>query len=163
MFQPTCHQAAQLPALFAMALAACGQQGVADTAGAPAVGSAPPCPHARPADVAALVGFAIELTDPLPFDPTPACDWNEKGGDGLVSITVVDARHFAAPYAAPGFARISGLGEEAFVVHELGAWKAGARVAGHAVFAEVDGPTESADTALALLRHVIDRLEGSSP
>ncbi len=161
MLKPFRCTAPSLLLVAALALVACGPHGTAETA--LATGEDANCQYATTAEVLAIVGFAIRPSDALPFDPTPGCDWDEVDGYGLVSIMVVDAEHYSEPYGAPDFMSVSGLGEQAFAVPEWNAWKAGARLPELAVFVLVDGPGESAETALALLRHVVDGLAGVSP
>lgn len=91
-----------------------------------------------------------------------ACQWDAKDEDGAhVQIQVIDdTQYWEKPSLAAGYEEKTGIGTEAFVVPELGGWKAGALTDASVAYVSMVGGSSSEDTTVELLRDLLDRLAG---
>jgi hypothetical protein len=89
-----------------------------------------------------------------------ACQWDgSSDADAIYAqIQVIeDTNYWSKPSLAEGYKALSGIGKEAFVVPEMGGWSAHA-LTDTAVFAvAVNGGTANSDTAIKLLRLLLER------
>jgi hypothetical protein len=89
-----------------------------------------------------------------------ACQWNGSSSDATYAqIQVIeDESYWSAPTLGEGYEELSGIGQEAYVIPELGGWTAGALTDKGIVAVALNGGTASHDSVIQFLRDVIARL-----
>jgi len=91
-----------------------------------------------------------------------ACQWDGTADEAAyVQVQVIDdPSYWSPPTLADGYAELTGIGEKAYVLPEMGGFAAGALDRGHVVVVGLAGGGASAESAESLLRLVVDRLPG---
>lgn len=110
-------------------------------------------------EIEELLGTPVENGDvagPL----GTACQWNGSADDSAYAQVQVisDTTYWEKPTLAEGYEQLDGIGKEAFVVPELGGWRAGAVTDASVIMVSVSGGTSNRDTAIRLLRSSLERL-----
>jgi hypothetical protein len=85
------------------------------------------------------------------------CQWAAKDYEGDMLVQVVPASYHEQPTLARGFQRVPELGPEAFVVPEMGGWKAATLRGKESIIVSVSGPAANQQTAIALLKETLAR------
>ena len=85
------------------------------------------------------------------------CQWVAKDDDGDMLVQIVSASSHEQPTLARGFQRLPEIGANAFVVPELGGWKAATVRGEDSVIVSVSGPAASQQAAIALLKDTLAR------
>jgi hypothetical protein len=85
------------------------------------------------------------------------CQWAAKDDDGDMMVQIVSASYHEQPTLAKGFQRLPEMGASAFVVPELGGWKAATVRGGESIIVSVSGPAANQQTAVALLKDTLTR------
>ena len=88
-----------------------------------------------------------------------ACQWNKTGGNGHVQVQVVRPQDWSPPKLAPKYKKVAGIGKAAYTDEELGGFTAAAVTDRNLVAVELSGGTASRETATALLKAVLARVE----
>lgn len=124
-------------------------------------------PNASTADICALLtrneatkalGAPVdvgEVAGPL----GSACQWKKTGGDGHVQVQVVRPRDWSPPKRAAEYRKLPGIGRDAYTIEELGAFVAAAVTDKNLVAVNIRGGTATTDTAVALLKIILSRVE----
>jgi hypothetical protein len=89
-----------------------------------------------------------------------ACHWSGSGDAEAIyaQIQVIeDTNYWSKPSLAEGYKALSGIGKEAFVVPEMGGWNAQALTDTAVLAVAVNGGTANSDTAIKLLRLLLER------
>lgn len=86
-----------------------------------------------------------------------ACQWAAKDDDGDMMVQIVDAAHHEQPTLAKGFQRLPEFGPKAFVVPEMGGFKAATVRGNESIIVSVSGTGVTAQTAVALLKDTLNR------
>ena len=110
-------------------------------------------------EIEGLLGTPVEngdVTGPL----GTACQWNGSADDSAYAQVQVisDTSYWEKPTLAKGYEELDAIGKEAFVVPELGGWRAGAVTDASVIMVSVSGGTSNRDTAIRLLRNSLERL-----
>ncbi len=110
-------------------------------------------------EIQELLGTPVENGDvagPL----GTACQWNGSADDSAYAQVQVisDTTYWEKPTLAKGYEQLDGIGKEAFVVPEMGGWRAGALTDASVIMVSVSGGTSNRDTAIRLLRTSLERL-----
>ena len=89
-----------------------------------------------------------------------ACQWDAASeADAWVQIQVIDdTEYWEKPDLAPGYEAVPGIGSEAFVVPEMGGWKAGALTETSVAYVSMAGGSSTETTSVELLRDLLDRI-----
>ena len=85
------------------------------------------------------------------------CQWATKDDDGDMMVQIVPASYHEQPTLAKGFQRLPEIGAKAFVVPELGGWKAATIRGEESIIVSVSGPAANQQTAVALLKDALTR------
>jgi hypothetical protein len=85
------------------------------------------------------------------------CQWATKDYDGDMMVQIVAASYYEQPSLAEGFERLPDVGPKAFVLPEMGGWKAATIHGNESLIVSVSGPAASRQTAVALLKDLISR------
>ena len=85
------------------------------------------------------------------------CQWAAKDEDGDMMVQIVSASYHEEPSLAKGFQRLPEIGAKAFVVPELGGWKAATVRGNESIIVSVSGPAANQRTAVALLKDALTR------
>ena len=89
-----------------------------------------------------------------------ACQWDGSSDTDATyaQIQVIeDTSYWSKPSLAEGYKALSGIGKEAFVVPEMGGWSAQALTDTAVNAVAVNGGTATSDTAVKLLRLLLER------
>jgi hypothetical protein len=90
---------------------------------------------------------------------TTGCDWGAvDGAGGLLTVRLIPARYYTAPTLAKDYAVLPGIGDKAYVISELGGWRAGALKGRDAVIIQVDGGKSNRNTAVTVLKMVVRKM-----
>jgi len=93
---------------------------------------------------------------PSKFPGIVDCQWiPADGSTGTLTVQVVPARYYDEPKLGQDFKRVSGIGDRAFVVRDMGGWNAGALKGARAVVILVSGGKTTRATALAILKTLL--------
>jgi Protein of unknown function (DUF3558) len=88
------------------------------------------------------------------------CQWS---GDSSVDATYLqiqvidDPSYYVEQSEGDGFEQVSGIGNAAFVIPELGGWAGGAQSSSSTFAVAVNGGTASKEAAISLLRQLVER------
>ena len=115
----------------------------------------PVCKLFTPAEAAKYVGEPVGAPENAALGS--GCQWAAKDDDGDMLVQVVAASYHEEPTQAKGFQRVAELGPRAFVVPELGGWKAATVRGQESLIVSVSGPGASQQTAVALLKELLSR------
>jgi predicted small lipoprotein YifL len=148
-----------------IALSGCGTGGppdnaqqTADALTGDAKGNAsanPTCALFSAEEVGAYIGEPVKSADNAAMGQ--GCSWTAQDDDGQVTIAVVPAQYEERATAADGFRNVPEVGQNGFVVPDLGGWVAGA-VSGKSFYrVTIAGKAASDAQALALLKDVMKR------
>jgi hypothetical protein len=85
------------------------------------------------------------------------CQWAAKDYEADVMVQIVPASYHEEPKLAKGFQAMPSLGTRAFVVPEMGGWKAAVLRGQESIIVSVAGPAASQQTAVALLKETLSR------
>jgi hypothetical protein len=85
------------------------------------------------------------------------CQWASKDYEGDMLVQVVPASYHEKPTLARGYQRVPELGADAFVVPEMGGWKAATLRGQESIIVSVSGPAANQQTAIALLKETLSR------
>lgn len=85
------------------------------------------------------------------------CQWSTKDYEGDMMVQVVPAQYHEEPRLAKGFKRLPDLGNKAFVVPEMGGWKAAVLRGQESIVVSVAGPAASEQGAVGLLKETLAR------
>lgn len=112
------------------------------------------CPFVTAAQLEAILQVSVHLSQTS--NNTDQCDWDSPDDpDGIVTVTVVGGDYWEKPSLAPSYKELSGIGREAYVLSELGGWKAGALLEEDKVIVvQVDVTGETEAMAVELLKTV---------
>jgi hypothetical protein len=110
-------------------------------------------------EIQELLGTPVEAGDvagPL----GTACQWNGSADDSAYAQIQVlrDTSYWEKPSLAKDYETLDGIGREAFVVPEMGGWRAGALTDAAVIMVSVNGGTVNRDTAVQFLRSGLERL-----
>jgi hypothetical protein len=87
-----------------------------------------------------------------------ACQWDGTTQDNaLVQVQVVGENFWEEPRLAEGYESLSGIGKKAFVVPEMGGWKAGALTEKVIMVSMVGGKADK-NTTVKVLRTVLEKI-----
>ncbi|MBD5604867.1 MAG: hypothetical protein IAI48_07230 [Candidatus Eremiobacteraeota bacterium] len=124
----------------------------------PALAAPSPCALATSAQVSAAAGQPVgsgTTTGPL----GSVCEWRAESDSSIyVNIQRFDKHYWSPERMADGYRTISGIGEKAFAVPELGGWKACALAGKNVVCVNMSGGRASAAAASALLKTSLQRI-----
>jgi hypothetical protein len=133
-------------------------QKTADVLTGDANGSAannPICKLFTTAEVAKYVGKPVGAGENAALGS--GCQWVATDDEGDLLVQVVEARYHTVPSQAKGFQSLPDVGTQAFVVPELGGWKAATLRGTESIIVSVSSPTANAQTATALLKDTLGR------
>lgn len=118
------------------------------------------CGLFTPAEIGDAIGTAVE-PGAVAAPGGTACQWDgTRDDEAYVQIQVIPGTEYWEPRRLTrGYEALSDVGEEAFVVPELGGWLAGVKTAARVTYVSMAGGTASRDTAVRLLRTAHERLE----
>jgi hypothetical protein len=86
------------------------------------------------------------------------CQWAGQAGGTYLQIQAIDdPSYYVEQTGADGFEEVPGIGLAAFVVPELGGWAAQAQTGSATYAVAVNGGTSTKQTAISLLRTLIER------
>jgi hypothetical protein len=85
------------------------------------------------------------------------CQWAAKDDDGDMMVQIVPATYHEQPTLAKGFQRLPEIGAKAFVLPEMGGWKAATLRGEESIIVSVAGPAANQQTAVALLKETLAR------
>lgn len=85
------------------------------------------------------------------------CQWTTKDYEGDLMVQVVPARYHEQPTLAKGFKQVPEMGTKAFVVPEMGGWKAAVLRGEESIIVSVSGPAANEQAAVALLKETLAR------
>jgi hypothetical protein len=111
------------------------------------------CGWFTPAEIGGYLGVEVEhgrVGGPL----DSLCQWVGKADPGqtFLQIQIASRRSWAVPDLAKGFARLRGIGEDAYIAEEFHGWVAGAKTATTVVVVKGVGGTITRDKTVELLR-----------
>jgi hypothetical protein len=91
-----------------------------------------------------------------------ACQWDGTADDGsYVQVQLIDdPDDWSPPTLADGYVELTGIGEKAYVVPEMGGFAAGALDGRHIIVVGLAGDGASAESAGSLLRLAVERVRG---
>jgi hypothetical protein len=87
------------------------------------------------------------------------CDWvavDHRGG--LLTVRIIPKNYYEEPSLARGFKMLPGVGDKAWVVPELGGWRAAAMKGAKVAVIQVDGGTSNQDKTVALLKKIVGKI-----
>ena len=85
------------------------------------------------------------------------CQWAAKDYDGDMMVQIVPVSYHEQPTLAKGFQRLPEIGPKAFVVPEMGGWKAATLRGEESIIVSVAGPAANQQQAVALLKETLTR------
>ena len=85
------------------------------------------------------------------------CQWAAKDYEGDMLVQIVSASYHVQPTLAKGFQRLPDVGAEAFVVPEMGGWKAATVRGEESINVMLSGPGANQQTTVALLKDTLAR------
>jgi hypothetical protein len=85
------------------------------------------------------------------------CQWAAKDYDGDMLVQIVPASNHEQPTLAKGFQRLPEIGDKAFVLPEMGGWKAATLRGNESIIVSLAGPAASQQATVALLKEVLAR------
>jgi hypothetical protein len=108
-------------------------------------------------EVEAIVGEAVDPGHDAAMGT--GCQWDGKTLDAAyIQIQVIDdPAYYNEESLAEGFEKVSGVGEAAFVVPELGGWAAQAQTDAATYAVAVNGGTTTKESAVSLLKTLMER------
>jgi hypothetical protein len=124
---------------------------------APGGGGDQLCDGFSRSEIENLLGAPVILT-PRP-DEKAMCYWEGTGAeDAAVQTHVIRNREaWTPPHGAKGYELLTGIGERAYVVPELGGWAAAALTEEGMVAVWMAGGKADRESAIQLLRSALDR------
>jgi hypothetical protein len=136
-----------------------GPAGIGIVSSAQAASSAGVCAMLSSGELHSLWGKDMKLRDAPGLPQAQGCDWEAADGHGgFLTVRVVPARYYTEPKLGNGFKALTGIGDKAFVVQDLGGWNAGARKGAKAVVIHVDGGKTNQGTAVTLITELIRKI-----
>ncbi len=88
-----------------------------------------------------------------------ACQWDGNEDGVYVQIQVLaGTEYWEKPSLAPGYQAIEGLGHEAYVVPDLGGWRAGALTDDAVAIVSMNGNSADRERTVKLLRRLMARM-----
>jgi hypothetical protein len=85
------------------------------------------------------------------------CQWAAKDYEADMMVQIVPASYHEQPTLAKGFQRLPEIGTKAFVVPEMGGWKAATLRGEESIIVSVSGPAANQQTAVAVLKETLAR------
>lgn len=105
---------------------------------------------------AIVSGWFGKAMEPSKLPGIVDCQWvPADNSPGTLTIQVVPARYYDEPNLGPQFKRLTGIGDRAFVVHDMGGWTAGALKGRKALVIHVDGGKTNRATAITILKTLL--------
>jgi hypothetical protein len=115
----------------------------------------PACKLFTVAEASTYVGKAVGAGENAAMGS--GCMWSTKDYDGDMMVQIVAARYHEQPTLAKGFQRLPDIGPKAFVVPEMGGWKAATLRGEESIIVSVSGPAANEKQAIALLKETLAR------
>lgn len=105
---------------------------------------------------ATVSGWFGKPMEPSKIPGIVDCQWVfVDKSQGSLTVQVVPARYYDEPSLAPNFKVLTGIGDRAFVEHDMGGWNAGARKGAKALVIHVDGGKTNRATAITVLKTLL--------
>lgn len=88
------------------------------------------------------------------------CAWEGTSDEDVYASVLVSSEinGWELPHGAPGFEELSGMGRSAYVVPEMGGWRAGVLTDSHFAVVTMSGGQSSRARAIAMLTELIRRI-----
>jgi hypothetical protein len=133
--------------------------GIGSPAQAAATKSADVCGMLSSAQLRPMWGKEMATRHAAELPQTLGCDWGATDGrGGLLTVRVIPSRYYEEPSLARGFKLLPGIADKAYVLPELGGWRAGALKGAKAVVIQVDGGKSNQNTAVTLLKTLVRKI-----
>jgi hypothetical protein len=115
----------------------------------------PVCKLFTAAEASKYVGKAVGAGENAAMGS--GCQWAAKDYEGDMLVQIVPASYHSEPTLAKGFLGLPEIGTKAFVVPEMGGWKAATVRGEESINVMLSGPGANQQTTVALLKDTLAR------